>query len=88
MRILKAMAICLLINVSIAMATERPNILVFLADDHGWADSSVYGSPDAKTPSLQAMAKRGMVFDHAFVAFTFKNGNLLYHHVAPAARRC
>ena len=68
MRILKAMAICLLINVSIAMATERPNILVFLADDHGWADSSVYGSPDAKTPSLQAMAKRGMVFDHAFVA--------------------
>jgi hypothetical protein len=28
-------------------ATPRPNLVVFLSDDHGFLDSSVYGSKDA-----------------------------------------
>ncbi|TWT82738.1 Choline-sulfatase [Planctomycetes bacterium CA13] len=51
-----------------AAAAGKPNIVVFLADDHGWADSSVYGSSCAKTPNLQSLADRGMVLDRAFVA--------------------
>ena len=47
---------------------ERPNIVVFLSDDHTWRDSSIYGSPDIKTPNMQRLADAGMVINNAFVA--------------------
>ena len=46
----------------------RPNMVVFLSDDHTWRDSSVYGSPDIETPNMQRLADAGMTFDNAFVA--------------------
>ncbi len=46
----------------------RPNMVVFLSDDHTWRDSSVYGSPDINTPNMQRLADAGMTFDNAFVA--------------------
>lgn len=49
-------------------AAPKPNMVVFLADDHGRADASVYGSPDARTPTMASLARDGMVFDNAFVA--------------------
>jgi len=49
-------------------ANDRPDIVVFLADDHGWHDNSVYGSPNAQTPNMHTLAKTGMTFTHAFVA--------------------
>jgi arylsulfatase A-like enzyme len=48
-------------------ATRRPDIVVVLSDDHTWRDSSVYGSPDIKTPHMQRLAAVGMTFDNAFV---------------------
>lgn len=48
--------------------SKKPNIIVFLSDDHGLLDSSVYGSKDALTPNMQRLAKDGMVFTQAFVA--------------------
>lgn len=47
---------------------KRPNIVVFLSDDHTWRDSSVYGSPDIKTPNMKRLAAEGMTFNRAFVA--------------------
>ena len=44
------------------------NIVVFLSDDHTWRDSSVYGSPDIKTPNMVRLADAGMTFNNAFVA--------------------
>ena len=49
-------------------ASDPPNIVIFLADDHGVLDSSVYGSPDARTPMMQSLADEGLVFNTAFVA--------------------
>jgi len=49
-------------------SAARPNIVVFVSDDHGLLDSSVYGSPDAITPNMQRVAQEGMVFNRAFVA--------------------
>ncbi len=46
----------------------RPNMVVFLSDDHTWRDSSVYGSPDIDTPNMARVASAGMTFDQAFVA--------------------
>lgn len=47
---------------------ERPDLVVFLSDDHTWRDSSVYGSPDIKTPHMERLAAAGMTFDRAYVA--------------------
>ncbi len=49
-------------------AVQRPNLVVFLSDDHGLLDSSVYGSEDAATPNMQRIAQEGLVFSRAFVA--------------------
>lgn len=49
-------------------AAPRPDIVVFLSDDHTWRDSSVYGSTEIDTPNMARLAKAGMTFDQAFVA--------------------
>src|SRR5688572_20014898 len=48
------------------MPTMRPNILVFLTDDHGQWASSCYGNGHIPTPSLQHIADRGVLFTRAF----------------------
>lgn len=48
--------------------TRPPDIVVFVADDHGVLDSSVYGSRDFSTPSMDRLAKVGLTFNRAFVA--------------------
>ncbi len=35
---------------------------------HTWRDSSVYGSPDIRTPNLDRLAAAGMTFDRAYVS--------------------
>jgi arylsulfatase A-like enzyme len=49
-------------------STAKPNFVVFIADDHGYLDSSVYGASDVKTPNLQRLAREGRTFTHMFVA--------------------
>lgn len=49
--------------------TERPNFLVILADDLGWADLGVMGS-QIRTPNLDALAARGMLMSNFYVAPT------------------
>ncbi len=46
----------------------RPHIVVFLTDDLGGDDTSVYGSNDVATPTLERLAAMGMTFSSAFVA--------------------
>ena len=41
-------------------AAERPNIIVYLADDLGYADLGCYGSNTIQTPHLDAFAKEGV----------------------------
>jgi arylsulfatase A-like enzyme len=58
-----------LASVAAAQAPPRPtDIVVFIADDYGLLDSSVYGSTDVKTPSMDRLARAGLTFDRAFVA--------------------
>ena len=49
-------------------AAERPNIVVILADDLGWADLPMYGNRFNEAPNLQRMANEGMLFTDAYAA--------------------
>ena len=44
-----------------SLAAERPNIVVILVDDMGFADLGCYGS-EIPTPNLDALAKNGLRF--------------------------
>ena len=41
---------------------SRPNIVIILADDHGYGDTSVYGGPNIQTPGIDSIAERGIRF--------------------------
>lgn len=57
-----------LLTTSALSAAPKPNMVVFLSDDHGWQDSSVYGDLWIQTPMMSRLAVEGMAFTHAFVA--------------------
>ncbi|MEM8911777.1 MAG: sulfatase [Planctomycetota bacterium] len=57
----------LLASITNTMA-GRPNIVVYLSDDHSQFDSSLYGNANIPTPHFERLAADGMTFTHAFVA--------------------
>ena len=46
--------------VAAASAEDRPNIVLFLADDMGYGELGCYGNPDAITPNLDHFASQGL----------------------------
>ena len=49
-----------------ALAAERPNVVLVMADDQGWGQTGYYNHPVLKTPHLDAMAKAGLRFDRFY----------------------
>lgn len=49
-------------------AADRPNIVLFLADDLTWSDCPPTGGTAPPTPNMDRLVKAGMTFTHAFVA--------------------
>ncbi|MGK0484305.1 MAG: arylsulfatase A, partial [Planctomycetota bacterium] len=43
-----------------AASQEKPNIIVFLADDLGYGDLGCYGHPIIQTPNIDALASEGV----------------------------
>ena len=50
------------------LAADKPNIVLFISDDFSWHDSGAFGSTDAQTPRLDALAKESLRFERAFAA--------------------
>jgi len=50
-----------------ALASEKPNLVLIIADDMNWDDVGAYGHPKIKTPHIDALAKGGMLFEHAYL---------------------
>ena len=46
---------------------RRPNVVMIVADDMGYADIGVHGSKDIPTPNIDALAKAGIRFTDAYV---------------------
>ena len=47
-------------------ASRAPHIILVMADDQGWGDTGYNGHPFVKTPTLDAMAESGFVFDRFY----------------------
>ncbi len=47
-------------------AQRKPDIVIFLSDDHGQEDAGCYGNRDVKTPVIDQLAADGMVFTRAY----------------------
>ena len=60
-------ALAMLGVLSSAMA-EKPNVILFLADDLGWRDVSYMGSRLYQTPNIDQLAADGMIFNDAHSA--------------------
>lgn len=48
---------------------DRPNIIVILTDDQGYADVGFNGSTDIPTPGIDRIASNGVVFSSGYVSF-------------------
>ena len=46
---------------------DKPNVVVILADDQGWADLSVNGNTNLSTPHIDSLARDGAQFDRFYV---------------------
>ncbi len=49
-----------------AASSDRPNIVLVMADDMGWGQTSYYNHPILKTPNLDAMSASGLRFDRFY----------------------
>ncbi len=71
-----SIALPVLIVVSVALdqaratdtSSAKPNMVIFISDDHGQADAEPYGATDLRTPNMAKLAASGMRFNHAYVA--------------------
>jgi len=50
-----------------SLGQQRPNVIVFLADDAGWGDYSHSGNQQVRTPAIDSIAKSGVSLDRFFV---------------------
>jgi arylsulfatase A len=53
---------------AVLTSAEKPNVIIILTDDQGYNDLSCYGSPDIRTPNIDAIAKEGVRFTDYYVA--------------------
>lgn len=52
-----------------AAEPRKPNVVFILADDLGWADTTLYGHTKYyRTPNVERLARRGMTFTRAYSA--------------------
>src|SRR3954470_16683080 len=51
-----------------AQAARKPNILIIVSDDQGYADIGVQGCKDIPTPNLDALANAGVRCTNGYVS--------------------
>ena len=67
MHIIRVTITGLLMTLATAVgANERPNVLIMLADDLGWADVGYHGNTQIDTPSLDRLAREGLQLDRFY----------------------
>ncbi|MEO0550791.1 MAG: sulfatase [Pseudomonadota bacterium] len=67
MRLLIVSLASALISCAPVHSQDKPNIVVFIADDLGWEDIGPYGHETVQTPNLDRLAAEGMLFENAML---------------------
>jgi arylsulfatase len=57
--------LCLLPTTALARATQRPNVVLLMADDMGYSDIGCYGG-EIRTPNVDRLAANGLRFTNFF----------------------
>src|SRR4051794_15358250 len=52
-------------------AADKPNVVIFYADDLGWGETSCFGCKDIPTPHIDSLASNGVKFTQGYVAATY-----------------
>ena len=60
------LALAILMTAGGAFADTRPNVILVMADDMGYAQTGYYNHPVLKTPNLDDMAKNGLRMDRFY----------------------
>jgi arylsulfatase A-like enzyme len=68
MRSLIALAFVAITAALVTAADRKPNVLVIVSDDQGYADIGVQGCKDVPTPNLDALARSGVRFTNGYVS--------------------
>ncbi len=50
------------------MATDRPNILLIMSDEHDPGVMGCYGDSVVQTPHMDRLANEGIIFDAAYTS--------------------
>src|SRR4051812_19400619 len=58
----------LLMATAVAESAIRPNVILIVIDDMGWADLGCYGSKFHKTPNIDRLASDGVRFTNGYAA--------------------
>ena len=64
----RKIALLAIVLVSPTQAATKPNILFILTEDQG-AQTGFLGTPGLQTPSMDSLARAGVSFNNAFVAY-------------------
>jgi arylsulfatase A-like enzyme len=67
MKRLATLVACLCTLGGYVAAADKPNVVVFLADDSGWGDYSFNGNANLRTPNIDSLARGGAVSEHFYV---------------------
>lgn len=68
--VLLLLNLCISVNSGYSQSTQKPNIIVILADDLGYADVGFNGCKDIPTPNIDRIAKNGVKFTNGYVCFS------------------
>jgi len=55
-------------SLSFGAARPKPNVVLFVVDDMGWMDTTVYGSRYYETPQMERLSRDAMIFTDAYTA--------------------
>lgn len=96
-KLLRNLTAFLALPLSAALAVEKPNIIVIMADDLGWGDLGCYGAKAVSTPNIDRLAAEGRRFTSGYCSastctptrFSFVTGTAAFRQkgtgVAPPA---
>ena len=63
-------AMFLLLSTAHVAAQGKPNVVLVVADDLGYADVGFHGSGDVLTPHIDRIAREGVMFSSGYVSFS------------------